>query len=84
MGFRGILCEVELIIVVRDIFFVKEIKGYFYIIYVFIKEFVRFIKMVKEWGVNVMVDICLYYISFIEEEVFGFNINVKVNFFLRI
>lgn len=41
------------------------------------------VRFVKYLGVNVVVEVLLYYFILIEEDVLEFGINVKMNLFLR-
>lgn len=81
-GLIGWFVVVEELIIVCDVFFVEYVGLWLYVCYFFMVGLVDIICWVKKCGIDVMVEVILYYLLLIDEFVCGYDVCYKVNLFL--
>ncbi len=79
LGLRGISKESEYKRVERDIQLADKVGARLHIAHVSCKESVEIIAKAKKRGLNISAETAPHYFCFIDEDIFGFNTNLKVN-----
>ncbi len=79
MGLRGIPKESEYNRIERDIALAEEAGVCIHIAHVSCKESLEIIRRAKNRNVSVTAETCPHYFAFSEEDVLGFNANMKMN-----
>jgi len=82
LGLVGWLVVVEEVVIVWDVLFVEYVGSCLYVCYVLIVGLVEILWWVKVCGVDVIVEVILYYLVFIDELVCSYDLCFKVNLLL--
>ncbi len=79
MGLRGISCESEYKRVQRDVDLAKKAKTSIHIAHISCRESVEIVAEAKKKGVKVTAETAPHYFALTEEQVLGFDTNMKMN-----
>ncbi len=79
LGLRGISCESEYKRVQRDLQLAEKAKARLHIAHVSCKESVELIAKAKKKGIKVTADVTPHHFSLDQDEVLGFDTNMKMN-----
>ncbi|MCX8083011.1 MAG: dihydroorotase [bacterium] len=79
MGLRGIPAEAETIMINRDISLAKMTGGYLHLAHLSVSDSVEMVREAKRHMDNLTSEVAIHHLFLTEEDVKGYNTNMKVN-----